>query len=84
MRWYDFCAWIGFGIVVVYLILKAAGIINSPFTIDVVAIISGAFFVGRYAMKMDMFFDQLKYMKKDMRILSRYCPVLKERGIKAK
>ncbi len=50
---WDILAWIAFAIVITYLILKALHIINSPELADIITIISGGYFVGRYAMKID-------------------------------
>ena len=80
----DTIGWIAFAIVVVYLLLKAFGVINSPLSVDLMAIISGAFFVGKYAMKMDYFFKDVEYIKEDIRKLDGNCPIFEEKRTKTK
>lgn len=41
-------AWIGFGVVIMYLFLKAFGVLQSPLTADIFAIVGGAMCAGRY------------------------------------
>lgn len=73
----DFLAWVAFAIVVIYFLGKIVGVINSPEIIDATALLSGAYFVGRYAMKIDFMFRDVEHIKKDMRKVSRVCPALK-------
>lgn len=53
-RLLDALAWVAFAIVVLYLLLKVLGVFESPLIADIAAIASGAFFVGKYAQKIDM------------------------------
>ena len=69
----DKIGWVAFAIVV--LLLKAFDVIHSPFTIDLIAIIYGAFFVGKYAMKIDYFFKDVEDIKEDIRKLNGSCPI---------
>lgn len=78
----DVIGWVAFAIVFMYLLLKITGVISSPLTIDLVALISGAFFVGKYAMKIDYFFKDLENIKTDMRALDKECPVFQRRKTK--
>ena len=80
----DKIGWVAFAIVVLYLLLKAFDVIHSPFTIDLIAIISGAFFVGKYAMKIDYFFKDVEDIKEDIRKLNGSCPIFKEKRTKTK
>lgn len=50
---WDILAWVAFGIVVLYFLLKALGILKSPIAIDIVTIVSAAYFVGKFAQKID-------------------------------
>ncbi|MBL7147962.1 MAG: hypothetical protein ISS82_04000, partial [Nanoarchaeota archaeon] len=76
----DILVWIAFAIVVIYIFLKMLGIIKSPITIDIIALLSGAYFVGRYAKRIDDTFNDSKNVKRDIRELNRKCPIFKERG----
>ena len=80
----DTIGWIAFAIVIVYLLLRALGVINSPLSVDLMAIISGAFFVGKYAMKMDYFFKDVEDIKEDIRKLDGNCPIFEEKRTKTK
>jgi len=75
-RWVvlDKLGWIAFSIVVLYFLLKILGVIHSPLTLDVTALISGAFFVGKYAMKIDYLSKDVSNLKKEMRIVKEKCP----------
>lgn len=77
---WDTLAWIAFAIIVTYLLLKLLGIIHSPLTVDLIALISGAYFVGRYAKKIDDTFDDVGKVKKDLRKLNEKCPVLEKKS----
>ncbi len=73
--WY--LSWIAFAIVFLYFLLKILGIIHSPISIDLIALISAAFFVGRFVKKIDDMFKNVKIIKKDLQKLNTACPVLK-------
>ncbi len=68
--------WVAFSIVVLYLLLKILGIIHSPVIIDIIALLSGAYFVGRYAKRIDDSFSDVEDMKKDVKELNKKCPIL--------
>ncbi len=69
-NFWDTLAWIAFGYVVIYFLLKAAGILNSPFPIDAVAIASGAFFVGKYSRKIDFSGREIYCIKSELKEVS--------------
>ncbi|HUW44140.1 MAG TPA: hypothetical protein VMV95_04240 [Bacillota bacterium] len=71
MDW-DTIAKLGLVLVIIYLIAKALGIINSPPAVDVGAIVAGGIFVWRYATKIDE-------INKDINELTDVCPNLKKR-----
>lgn len=81
---WDILVWIAFGIIVMYLFLKILGVIKSPITIDIIALLSGAYFVGRYAKKIDDAFSDIETMKEDIKELNGKCPIFKEQGTKTK
>lgn len=47
-KFWDMAAWIGFGVVIMYLLLKAFGVLQSPLTAAISAIIGGALYARRY------------------------------------
>ena len=63
---WDTLAWIAFAYVVIYAILKVAGTIHSPLQIDVAAIISIAYFVGKYAQKIDFFGKEIEVVNRNV------------------
>ena len=73
MRLLDALAKVGLAIVILYLLGKVLGIINSPWQLDVLAIISGGFFVWRYA-------TNIEEIHKDLHFLKRRCPEFKGEG----
>lgn len=50
---WDILAWIAYAIFFTYLFLKALRILNSPPIADLIAFASAAFFVGKYAQRID-------------------------------
>jgi len=79
MGFWDVLAKLGLAIVIVYLIAKALGIINSPPAVDVSAIIAGGYFVWRYATKLEKVEEvgkEVKDIGKDIDELRKECPVL--------
>lgn len=95
---YDIAAWVAFAIVVVYFFLKIIGVLKSPVTVDIVALLSAAYFVGRHAQKMDEYTKKLdKYtgkfdiglqdidsIKHDLRFLNKKCPVFDGTGTRTR
>ena len=81
---WDILVWVAFFILILYILLKILGVIKSPVTLDIVALLSGAYFVGRYAKKIDDTFDDIKDIKDDVKELNSKCPIFKERGTKTK
>jgi len=67
---WDILGWVAFAIVVLYILLKVLGIIHSPITVDIVALLSGAYFVGRYAKKIDDTFRDVDDIKDNKQKLS--------------
>jgi len=83
-NFWDVLAWIAFGIVFMYFFLKIIGVLNSPVSVDVVALISGSYFVGRYTRRIDDGFKDVENMKNDLinvkldlGKLNNKCPILK-------
>ena len=64
---WDILAWIAYVIFFTYLFLKALGVLNSPPIADIIAFASVAFFIGRYAQKIDSIEKILEYHIKDKR-----------------
>lgn len=77
-RIWDALAWISFVIVILYFLAKIMGIINSPEIIDITALVSAAYFIGRYAMKLDFVFRDVAFIKKNIRKINRMCPIFTE------
>ncbi len=71
-------AWIAFFVVILYLFLKIIGVIHSPATIDLVALLSGAYFIGRYVQKINLFFRDVEHIKNDLKVLDKKCPLFKK------
>lgn len=82
LSFWDWLAYACLGFLVAYFLLKILGIIHSPIELDVVALMSGAYFLGRYAMKMDFISDKLKEHSKILsehsRILTDHSKILAE------
>lgn len=76
--------WVAFGIVVLYLLLKILNVIHSPVTIDIIALLSGAYFVGRYAKRIDDSFSDVENIKCGVVELNNKCPIFKDRKIKTR
>lgn len=74
----DVLAWVGFLIVVLYLVGKVIGLIHSPWYIDLTAIGGATYFVGRYAQKIDIIFEDSKEIKKDLDKIKANCPSFKK------
>ena len=56
---YDIIIWVGLAILVLYIIGKLTGIINSPEWINLMPIITVAFIVGAFYQKAIIFMDQM-------------------------
>lgn len=80
----DVIGWIAFVIVALYFFLKITGVINSPMNIDLIALISVVFFVGKYAMKLDYLFKDVGYIKEDIKRLDKECPIFKKERTRKK
>jgi len=76
-QFWDILAWVAFGIVVVYFVLKIVGVLHSPPIADLIAVASAAYFIGRYAKRIDDGFDDVERIKDDVRELDEKCPVFK-------
>ncbi len=66
---WDVLAWIAFGIVVAYFLLKAVGILNSPPLADILAIGSASYFLGRQVMKLDYLHKDVEVLKVDVKVI---------------
>ena len=64
---WDWLAYIALAILIAYFILKAFNIIQSPLEFDLIAIISGAYLVGRYTMKFGIISKTIKEHSKELR-----------------
>ena len=84
LKFWDVLAWIAFAIVVVYLLFRITGLIHSPFTLDLIAVLSGAYFVGRYAKRLDDTFSYIEDMREDFRVLDKNCRLFKKKGTKTR
>ena len=71
-------AWAAFVIVILYLLAKIVGLIHSPEILDITALLSAAYFVGRYAMKIDFVFRDVGFIKRDLRKINKMCPIFTE------
>jgi hypothetical protein len=74
---WDILAWIAFVIVVLYFLLKIFGVIHSPLTIDILTLISAAYFIGRYTKKIDGTLNDIKKIKESIKVINRKCPLFK-------
>ena len=63
---WDILSWIAFAIVFLYFLLKILGVLNSPVSIDVITLLSGAYLLGRHVKKIDIVVDDVEYLKKDV------------------
>lgn len=93
MNFWDILAWISFGIVFLYFLLKIFGVLKSPIIADTIALISAAYFVGKYAQKIDHNAQKIDYntqkldqttqkideIAKDVEVLRRECPIIKKK-----
>ena len=62
----DTLAWIAFAYVVIYALLKVLGIINSPPSLDIGLIASVAYFLGKYAQKLDFLTKEAPFVRTDL------------------
>jgi len=62
---WDWLAYASLGLLIAYFLLKILKVIHRPVELDIAVLISGAYFVGRYAMKMDFMSHELKEIKKN-------------------
>ena len=80
---WDTLAWIAFAIVVLYFLLKAVGIINSPAIVDVITILSAGYFIGETVISVKYSIKSLKgdveAIKDDLIELNRKCLVIKNK-----
>ncbi len=73
---WDWLAYIAFAILVTYFLLKILGVIQSPIEFDIVVLVSGAYLIGRYAMKIDFISDKIEEHSnelKDIKTNRIYC-----------
>lgn len=73
LSFWDWLAYIALGILIAYFLLKIFGIIHSPIEFDVVALISGAYLIGRYTMKIDLISNEVKGHSKKLSYITRNC-----------
>lgn len=77
-NFWDILAWICFFEVVLYFILKAMGIINSPVSVDVVTIISATYFFGKLVNRFEILENGVDIVKGDVSALKNDVGSLKE------
>jgi len=76
LSFWDWLAYAAFGFLIAYFLLKILGIIHSPIELDVVAISSASYILGRYAMKIDFMSREIKEHSKELKTIKtncRYC-----------
>ena len=78
ISFWDILAYIAFAILIVYFLLKILGIIHSPVEFDIVALISGAYFIGRYTMKIDFISDKIKEHSDELKNIKSDCTYCKQ------
>ena len=67
---WDIIAYIGFGVFMLWLILKAAGVLHSPPAADIIGLVGAGVFAGRYIQKIDHMHEDLEQTKKDVGALN--------------
>lgn len=68
---WDILAWIAFGIVILYLLLKILGIISSPITLDIITLLSGAYYVGRLFQSVESTAEDVKAIKTEVKDIDK-------------
>lgn len=56
-------AWMAFAYLVIYATLKVIGVLHSPVQVDLAAIASVAYFVGKYAQRIDFCIREVDAVK---------------------
>lgn len=56
---WDILAWVAFAYLVIYALLKVAGVLHSPLPVDIAAVASVAYFVGKYAQRIDFSINEI-------------------------
>ncbi len=69
LSFWDWLAYAALGFLIAYFLLKILGIIKSPVELDIAVLISGAYMVGRYAMKIDFVSKEISSIKRNC----KYC-----------
>lgn len=64
MSFWDVLAWIALGIIIIWLILKMFGVINTPVWLEYVPIYSAIYILGRAMHKLDAGIDDVKELKR--------------------
>ena len=64
MSFWDALAWIALGIIIIWLILKTAGIINSPLWLEYVPIYTAVYIAGWAMHKLDTTVNDMGELKK--------------------
>ena len=65
LSFWDWLAYIALGFLIAYFLLKVLGIIHSPIELDLVAISSASYILGRYAMKIDFISKEVTNIKRN-------------------
>lgn len=73
LSFWDWLAYAALGFLIAYFLLKILGIINSPIEFDIAVLISGAYLLGRYAMKIDFISEKTKEHSKELKEIKNKC-----------
>ena len=70
---WDILAYIALGIIIAYFLLKTLNIIHSPLEFDIIVIVSGAYLITRYTMKIDFISSTIKQHSKELKQIKKNC-----------
>ena len=77
LSFWDWLAYVAIGFLIAYFLLKTLGIIQSPIELDIVAISSASYLLGRYAMKIDFISEKTKEHSKELKEIKTNCKYCK-------
>jgi|GEM_PF-2526585 len=88
LSFWDWLAYVCLAIVIAYFLLKILRIIQGPVEIDIIALISASYLIGRYAMKIDFISKETRHhsfeLKEHSKVLSQIsqnCKFCKDNAI---
>lgn len=73
LSFWDWLAYVCLGLLVAYFLLKILKLIQSPVEFDILALVSAAYLVGRYAMKIDFMSDKLREHSRILTNITKNC-----------